>query len=116
MKRILGIAALGLCAAFSLPALAGAEHDPMNHAQGGMIAAANTHAMSEGTVTKVDKARGRITIKHGPLANLNMPPMTMVFRVKDEAMLDAVKAGDKVAFTAEDLSGALTVTGIRAAQ
>jgi Cu(I)/Ag(I) efflux system protein CusF len=69
-------------------------------------------AMSEGEVKKIDKDSGKITIKHGPLVNLDMPGMTMVFRVKDIAMLDQVKAGDKVKFNAEKLNGALTVTAI----
>ena len=68
--------------------------------------------MSDGEVRKVDKDAKKITIKHGPLANLDMPPMTMVFQVKDPAMLDKVKAGDKVKFVAEKVGGAFTVTQI----
>lgn len=63
-----------------------------------------------GEVKKVDKDAGKMTIKHGALANLDMPPMTMVFRVKDAAMLEKVKAGDKINFAAERLNGAITVT------
>ena len=66
--------------------------------------------MSEGEVRKVDKEAGKITIKHGPLANLHMPGMTMVFRVKDPAMLDRVKEGDKIKFVADRMNGWLTVT------
>ena len=69
-------------------------------------------SLSEGEVRKVDKSAKKITIKHGPLANLDMPPMTMVFQVKDPAMLDKVKAGDKVKFVAEKVGGAFTVTQI----
>jgi Cu/Ag efflux protein CusF len=65
---------------------------------------------TEGEVRKVDKAAGKITLKHGAIANLEMPPMTMVFRVKEPAMLDKVKAGDKVKFKAEKVQGAYTVT------
>jgi Cu(I)/Ag(I) efflux system protein CusF len=71
-------------------------------------------ALSEGEVKKIDKDAGKITIKHGPLANLDMPGMTMVFRVKDSAMLEQVKAGDKIRFTAEKVGGALTVTVLEA--
>lgn len=67
-------------------------------------------ALSDGEVRKVDKEAKKITIKHGPLANLDMPPMTMVFQVKDPAMLDQVKAGDKVKFEAQKVNGAFTVT------
>src|ERR1700693_3383108 len=70
--------------------------------------------MSSGEVKKVDKDTGKITIKHGPLANLGMPAMTMVFHVKDAAMLDQVKQGDQINFVAEKVNGALTVTKIEA--
>lgn len=68
--------------------------------------------MSEGTVKKVDKSAGKVTIAHGPLANLDMPSMTMVFKVKDPAMLDQVKSGDKIRFAADKVDGAFTVTQI----
>ena len=73
-------------------------------------------ALSDGEVRKVDKEAKKITIKHGPLANLDMPPMTMVFQVKDPAMLDKVKAGDKVKFQVEKVGGTFTVTQIEAAK
>ncbi|NDP58554.1 MAG: copper-binding protein [Oxalobacteraceae bacterium] len=72
----------------------------------------DTNPMSEGEVQKIDKSTGRITIKHGPLVNLGMPGMTMVFRVKDSAMLEKVKPTDKIRFTAEKMNGALTVVAI----
>lgn len=90
-----------LCA---MPALADDKHD---HAAG---------AFSEGEVRKLDKDAKKITIKHGPLQNLDMPAMTMVFRVNDAAMLDQVKIGDKVKFVAEKVGGALTVTRIEPAK
>lgn len=67
---------------------------------------------AEGEVTKVDKGAEKITIKHGPLENLDMPAMTMVFRAGDPAMLDQVKEGDQIHFTAEKVRGQLTVTEI----
>jgi Cu/Ag efflux protein CusF len=70
-------------------------------------------ALTEGEVRKVDAANGKITLKHGEIANLDMPPMTMVFRVTDKALLDHVKAGDKVRFAAsQDGTGQLVVTAI----
>jgi Cu(I)/Ag(I) efflux system protein CusF len=66
--------------------------------------------MSSGEVTKVDKDAARIGIKHGPLVNLNMPGMTMTFKVEDAVMLNRVMTGDKINFTAEKVNGALTVT------
>ena len=65
--------------------------------------------VSHGEIRKVDKGAGKVTIKHGPLKNLDMPAMTMVFQVKDPAMLDQVKAGDKINFVADKVDGAYTV-------
>lgn len=72
-------------------------------------------ALTEGEVRKVDKANGKITLKHGEIKNLDMPPMTMVFGVKDKALLDRVKKGDKVKFAADkDAAGDLVVTALEA--
>jgi Cu(I)/Ag(I) efflux system protein CusF len=79
------------------------------HAQPAPASAAAA-AMSAGEVKKVDKAAGKVTIKHGPLVNLGMDAMTMVFRVQDPAMLDQVKVGDKIEFVAEQPNGQLTVS------
>jgi Cu(I)/Ag(I) efflux system protein CusF len=71
--------------------------------------------LSDAEVRKVDQARGKITLKHGEIKNLDMPPMTMVFGVKDKALLANVKAGDKVRFAADkDSTGNLVVTAIEA--
>lgn len=84
----------------------------------GALLGAPAHAQSpaatlaDGEVRKVDKQAKKITLRHGPLANLDMPAMTMVFQVKDPAMLDQVKHGDKVKFQAEKVNGAFTVTRI----
>jgi Cu(I)/Ag(I) efflux system periplasmic protein CusF len=75
-----------------------------------------SQALSEGEVRKVDKDAKKITIRHGPLANLDMPAMTMVFQVKDPAMLDKVKAGDKVKFQAEKVGGSFILTQIEPAK
>ena len=68
--------------------------------------------MVKGEVVKVDKPAGKITLKHAPIKNLDMDAMTMVFRVADQAMLDKVKAGDKIEFEAARVDGAITVTKI----
>ncbi|MBK4734647.1 copper-binding protein [Noviherbaspirillum pedocola] len=73
-------------------------------------------SMSSGEVKKVDKSAGKMTIKHGPLKNLGMDGMTMVFRVKDAGMLDQVKVGDKIHFVAEEPNGQLTVTQLEKQQ
>jgi len=66
----------------------------------------------DGQVMKIDEPAGKITLKHGPIKNLDMDGMTMVFRVKDPAMLKSVKVGDNVKFEADRVNGALTVTKI----
>lgn len=68
---------------------------------------------SDGEVRKVDSAQGKVTLRHGPLENLAMPAMTMVFKVADPKMLDGLKEGDKVKFTADKVNGAFTVTAIQ---
>lgn len=72
--------------------------------------------MTDGVIRKVNKDAGKLTIKHGEIKQLDMPPMTMVFQVKDPAMLDQVKAGDKVRFAVESKGGAMTVTRIEPAK
>ena len=101
---VLALAQVALAAPVAAPGAAGSS------------AAANAAAPStEGEVRKVDQLAGKITLKHGPIVNLDMPGMTMVFRVRDPALLDKVKAGDKVTFTAEKIDGALTVVRIEPA-
>jgi Cu/Ag efflux protein CusF len=69
-------------------------------------------SMAEGEVRKVDKEAGKLTLRHGRIENLDMPPMTMVFRVADPKMLESVKQGDKVRFSADRAGGGFTVTSI----
>lgn len=98
-------------ATFALTAAIGAmaqSHDHGNHAVAPV--AGHQAALSDGEVKKVDKDTGRLTIKHGPLENLGMPGMTMVFGVKDASALDALKTGDKIKFVAEKVEGRYVVT------
>ena len=75
-------------------------------------AAASALPLVEAEVRKVDTAAGKISLKHGEIKNLDMPPMSMVFQVSDPALLSKVKAGDKVRFTATQINGAYTVMSI----
>ena len=75
-----------------------------------------TGALTSGEVRKIDADARKITIKHGPIQNLDMPAMTMVFQVKDATLLSQVKAGDMVRFRAEQIGDALTVTKIEKAR
>lgn len=81
---------------------------------GSTAAALANPAMVDGEIRKVDKEAAKLTIKHAELKNLGMAPMTMVFRVKDKAMLERVASGDKVRFAADKIDGAITVTAIEA--
>ena len=90
------------------PVLADAGHHKKPHSAD----AAGAAPMTEGEVRKVDKEAKKITLKHGPIMNLDMPAMTMVFQVADPAMLDHLKAGDKVKFTADKAGGGYAVTKI----
>ena len=104
-----GLAVVATAAAFLIAASEIAQAD--SRQDSAQIAQTNSTSapMSDGEVRKIDKEAGKITIKHGPLANLDMPGMTMVFRVKDPAMLDRVKEGDKIKFVADRMDGSLTV-------
>jgi hypothetical protein len=110
MKYALKLALIA--SAMTAPALAqqnAADHS--SHASN-QAAPATASAMSDGEIRKVDRDAQKITIRHGPIASLGMPPMTMVFQVKDPALLDRAKTGDKIKFTAEQSGGAYIVTGI----
>jgi len=89
-----------------------ASHHPAAAAAASASAAPIT---TEGEVRKVDREQGKVTLKHGPIENLGMPGMTMVFKLADPSMLDRVKAGDTVRFVADNIDGALTVMAIEAA-
>lgn len=71
---------------------------------------------TEGEVRKVDKAQGKLTLRHGPITNLQMPAMSMVFRAADPGLLAAVREGDKVRFVADQVNGVFTVRAIEALQ
>jgi len=93
MKRI----AIGLIAALAISGTALAQNLPT----------------VSGTVEKVDTTQGKITIDHGPIPNLDMEAMTMVFRAQDPNLLKGLKAGDKVQFTADRVNGQISVTSIK---
>ena len=78
--------------------------------------AQTTTDMTDGEIRKVDKAAQKITIKHGEIKSLDMPPMTMVFQVRDPALLEQVKVGARVRFEAIQSEGALLVTRIETAK
>ena len=104
--------ALVFLAAAALPAWAashaGAHGAHADHGKQTTQAAAGD--MADGEVRKIDKEGGKLTLKHGDIKSLDMPAMTMVFVVKDKAMLDKLKTGDKIKFKAINDAGKYTVT------
>ena len=73
-------------------------------------------SMTEGEVRKIDKEAKKITLKHGDIKNLDMPGMTMVFVVKDKALLEKTSVGAKIQFMATNENGQMTVTDIQPAK
>ena len=71
---------------------------------------------SDGVIKKIDAAGGKVSIAHGEIANLKMPPMTMTFKAKSPELLKGWKEGDKVRFRAAEVKGDLTVVSIEAAK
>jgi len=109
------IAASMLGVGFAFPA--GAADSHTHHAaSAAKPAAAASAALTEGEVRKVDQAAGKITIKHGAMSKFDMPPMTMVYRVKDKAMLNTLKPGDKIKFDADGVGGEFTVLRLEKAK
>lgn len=105
-RSAVGIALFFLAVAASLAA----QHDDHQMAP----AVASSAAFSEGVVKKIDRAGGKLTLAHGPIANVGMPAMTMAFKVAKPKSLDGLKAGDKLRFRVEDRQGVLTVVRIEA--
>lgn len=81
-----------------------------------VFAQAPSEELAEGEVRRIQKETNRITLRHGEIKSLDMPPMSMVFQVKDPALLDQVKVGDKVRFVAEKAGNNYFVTRIEAAK
>ncbi len=111
--RATGLALL-LSAAAAMPAWATNDHGS-HGAHGTTAAQAATGDMTDGEVRKVDKEGGKLTLKHADIKSLDMPAMTMVFVVKDKAVLDKLKAGDKIKFKAINDAGKFTVTELQMA-
>lgn len=112
MSRILihALAAGALVLVAALPAIAEQASD--SHDTHHAAAATPSVTLTAGEVRKIDKVAKKITIRHGPIANLEMPAMTMVYPVADPAMLDRVSVGDRILFAAEKAGDTLTVTHV----
>ena len=104
------LVAVALILPVSLPALA------QGHAGHGSMGAAQSASKIDGEIRKIDKAAGKVTIKHGEIKSIGMAPMTMVFKVKDPALLDKVAVNDKVKFNVIQSGGDYVVTAIEKAK
>ena len=111
IKTVLALTAMSWGVALSMPVLAQAN---MDHSKMGM--SQESSMMTDGEVRKIDPAAGKLTLKHGEIKNLDMPGMTMVFTVKDKALLNNLKLGDKVKFMVVNEAGKMIVTDIQAAK
>jgi len=100
------IALLGL---FPLASRAANEHMGHGSHNSGVIQSASASQLVDGVVKKIDKTAGKVTVTHGPLTNLNMPAMTMVFRVKEAVWLEQMQSGGKIRFIADSINNTLTI-------
>lgn len=101
------IAALAVAAAIIAPA--GASTGTEQAGAAALVLASNASALADGEVRRIDKGAGTVTLKHGPIPSIDMPPMTMAYRVKDKSMLEQLKPGDKIKFEAGNLGGVYTL-------
>jgi len=109
MKKLM-IASVALMAVAAAPAFAGDDMAGMNMSATPSAAKASPDtALTDAEVKKVDAATGMVTLKHGALQNVGMPPMTMTFKARDAAMVKQVHEGDKVKVRVENINGTLTI-------
>ncbi len=115
LKALVGaLACAGLQALQAQPAApASSGGHEGHHAAPAASPAAAAPELADGEVRRIDKAAGKITIRHGEIKSLSMPPMTMVFVAAQPAMLDQVKVGDRIRFSADQSGGAYRVTAIQ---
>ena len=106
---------LGTGTAWAQAAAAAASDSHSSHHTEATAAPAPQADLSEGEITRWDPRTLRLTLKHGEIKNLEMPPMTMVFRVADASVVGDLKPGDKVRFRAEQVNGAYHVQRIEKA-
>ena len=117
MARLAAMAALlggaAAASASGAPADMAADRSTADGASPTAIEA--TDGYTEGEVRRIDREAGRLTLRHGPLRNLDMPGMTMVFDVAEAAVLDRLRPGERVRFQAGKVDGRFVVTRIEPA-
>lgn len=110
LKTVLSATALTMAALVGHPVFA------QTNMEQGKMDMAKTPGMTDGEVRRIDTEAGKITIKHGDIKHMDMPGMTMVFVVKDKALLDKTAVGAKIQFMATNENGQMTVTDIQPAK
>jgi Cu(I)/Ag(I) efflux system protein CusF len=113
MKIVQSFAVPAVFAIAALTSVTSFAQVQMDHSKMGDMKMDISKDMADGEIRKVDKEAGKLTIKHGDLKNLAMPPMTMVYQVREKAMLDKVQAGDKIKFKIANENGKMVVTEIQ---
>ena len=108
IHRLLAISTLALGVTWPVSGFAQAEAEPAT-----TIEAQPAASLSEGEIRRLDPETGKLTIRHGEIRNLDMPPMTMVFTVRDKALLSGLKVGDRIRFAASNEGGKYLVTHIQ---
>lgn len=88
-------------------------HDMSQMGEMDMKGMEGSQTMTKGVITRIDAANGKLGIKHEAIENLKMPPMNMVFRLADPALLEGLKVGDAVSFHAENPARKLTLTRVQ---
>ena len=115
MKKLVAVMLVAAIAAFAWWSLPTVPRPEAEQPSGGHANhAGDPTALADGVVLSLDRAARNVTISHGPLHNLGMPPMTMEFQVEASVLLEQIKAGDKVRFHADAIGGAFTVMKIEA--
>lgn len=108
MKKLI-VASVALAAIVTAPAFASDDMAGMDMSKPPASKTSSNTALTDAEVKKVDAATGMVTLKHGALENVGMPPMTMAFKAKDTAMVKQAHEGDKVKVRVENVNGSLTI-------
>ncbi|MGF6602165.1 Cu/Ag efflux protein CusF [Paraburkholderia sp. GAS448] len=108
MKKLI-VASVVLVAFVAAPAFAGDDVAGMNMSTPSAPKTSSNTALTDAQVKKVDPETGMVTLKHGALDNVGMPPMTMAFKAKDAAIVKQVHEGNKVKVRVENVNGTLTI-------
>ena len=95
--------------------MAGTSMAQVHHGNGSSVspaAVSSSTELTEGEVRRIDLDGQKVTLRHGEIKHLDMPPMTMVFHAGVPGMLDQLKVGDKIRFDVQERDGKMVLTRI----